>query len=74
LQDIKNLDSRGIPGGFIASEVFITAAESQAGALGFSPRSLFVAHPIQDRTRDELVALADDAFADVCALICSTPA
>ena len=74
MQDIKNLDSRGIPGGFIASEVFITAAESQAGALGFSPRSLFVAHPIQDRTRDELVALADDAFADVCALICSTPA
>jgi len=74
LQDIKNLDNRGVPGGFIASEVFKTAASSQAGALGFSPRSLFVAHPIQDRTRDELIALADAAFRDVCALICAEPA
>ena len=72
MQDIKNLDSRGIPGGFIASEVFVTAAESQAGALGFTPRSLFVAHPIQDRTRDELGELADAAVADVVSLICAS--
>jgi hypothetical protein len=74
LQDIKNLDNRGIPGGFIASEVFVTAAESQADAVGFSPRSLFVAHPIQDRTDAELETLADNAFDDVYALVCSNPA
>ncbi|TDJ64686.1 MAG: hypothetical protein E2O36_01305, partial [Proteobacteria bacterium] len=63
MQDIKNLDSRGVPGGFIASEVFVTAAQSQAAALGFQPRSVFVAHPIQDRTDAELEALADSVFA-----------
>jgi hypothetical protein len=73
LQDIKNLDSRGIPGGFIASEVFKTAADSQADAVGMRPRSLFVAHPIQDRTDAELEALADAVFDDVYALVCSAP-
>jgi hypothetical protein len=71
LQDIKNLDSRGIPGGFIASEVFTKAAHAQAHSLGFQPRGLFVAHPIQDRTDDEMQALADAAFEDVYALVCS---
>jgi hypothetical protein len=73
LQDIKNLDNRGIPGGFIASEVFRTAAESQSGSLGFGPRSLFVAHPIQDRTKDELEMLAEQAFTSVYALVCTEP-
>jgi hypothetical protein len=73
LQDIKNLDSRGVPGGFVASEVFVEAAESQADAVGLRPRALFVPHPIQDRTDKELKTLADAAFADVYALVCSTP-
>ncbi|MFT4561952.1 MAG: hypothetical protein ACI9BW_001695 [Gammaproteobacteria bacterium] len=72
MQDIKNLDGRGIPGGFIASEVFINAAHAQADSLGFQPRGLFVAHPIQDRTDDEMTALADAAFAEVCALVCES--
>ena len=50
------------------------AAESQADAVGFTPRSFFVAHPIQDRTDVELEALADNAFAGVSALVCSTGA
>lgn len=74
MQDIKNLDSRGIPGGYIASEVFVKAAQSQAVAVGMSPRSLFVAHPIQDRTDAELEALADATFADVYALVCTQSA
>jgi hypothetical protein len=73
LQDIKNLDGRGIPGGFIASEVFTNAAHSQADSLGFQPRSLFVAHPIQDRTDDEMRALADAVLPEVFALICDSP-
>ena len=47
------------------------AAESQADAVGFAPRSLFVAHPIQDRTDDEITALAESAFENVLGLICS---
>ena len=50
-----------LPGVFLASTEFIAAAAAQAKALGFSPAHVFVAHPIQDRTDDELRALADAA-------------
>lgn len=71
MRDIKELDSRGIPGGYVASDVFFKAAQSQGEALGFHPDRLFVAHPIQDRTDAELRALADGAFAEVWRLICA---
>lgn len=35
------------------------AAEAQAKALGTDPAYVFVPHPIQDRTDEELHALAD---------------
>jgi hypothetical protein len=73
LHDIRNLDSRGVPGGFVASTVFETAAQSQAESLGFPANRFFVQHPIQDRTDDELRALADDNFNEIYALICSGP-
>jgi len=44
----------------IASDVFIDAAEKQAAALGLPEvRRVFVAHPIQDATDDEMRAKAD---------------
>jgi hypothetical protein len=69
LQDIRELDGRGIPGGYIASEVFRTAALTQGEAVGFHPDSLFVAHPIQDRTDAEMQALAEGALEDVLDLV-----
>lgn len=60
-----------MPGGFIASEVFRPAAESQGAALGFPADSLFVPHPIQDRTDAEMQALAEAAFAKVKKLVCA---
>ena len=72
LQDIKDLDSRGVPGGYIASNVFVQAAQSQGDSLGFHPKSVFVSHPIQDRSDEELRALADRAFSAVYALVCSS--
>lgn len=71
MQDIKELDSRGIPGGYVASSVFVTAADSQGDMFGFHPSRVFVPHPIQDRTDEEMQKLADDAFASVYALVCS---
>lgn len=53
----------------MASTEFIEAAEAQARALGFNPASVFVPHPIQDRTDEEMVALADNAYADICAMV-----
>ena len=55
---------------FIASDVFVQAAESQASALGFSSaQRVFVPHPIQDRTDDEMRALADAAYDSIVAAI-----
>jgi hypothetical protein len=65
MHDIADLDGRGIPGVGVASTEFIDAAALQSRALGFSPAMVFVAHPIQDRSDDELRALADAALADI---------
>jgi alkanesulfonate monooxygenase SsuD/methylene tetrahydromethanopterin reductase-like flavin-dependent oxidoreductase (luciferase family) len=62
VHDIADLESRGIPGVFIASSVFVEAAAAQSAALGVTPRSVFVAHPIQDRTDDEMRELAEQAI------------
>ena len=62
MHDIADLESRGVPGVFVASEQFVQAAETQAGALGFPAARVFVPHPIQDRTDDEMRAYADAAF------------
>ena len=58
MHDIVDLESRGIPGVGVASSEFVVAAEMQAKSLGMDPAMVFVAHPIQDRSDDELRALA----------------
>jgi hypothetical protein len=56
-----NLDGRGIPGVTIVTEAFRDALDTQANALGFEPAVVYVPHPIQNRTADELAKIADDA-------------
>ena len=53
-----NLEKRGIPTVGIATTEFVEAAAVQADALGFDPAYIWVPHPIQDRTDDELHQLA----------------
>ena len=65
MHDIADLEARGVPGVFVASTEFIQAAQAQAEALGLEPASVFVAHPIQDRTDDEMRALADAAVDEI---------
>ena len=62
MHDIAELESRGLVGVFVASDVFREAAAAQSASLGITPASVFVAHPIQDRTDDEVRALADSAY------------
>ena len=62
MHDIADLESRGLIGVFVASDVFVEAAAAQSASLGFAPASVFVQHPIQDRTDEEMRALADRAF------------
>jgi hypothetical protein len=61
VHDITDLEGMGLPGVFVASAEFEAAADAQARALGFAAARVFVPHPIQDRTDDELRALADAA-------------
>jgi len=65
MHDITNFEGRGIPGVGVASTEFIEAAAAQSKSLGFDPALVFVQHPIQDRTDEEMRALADAAFAKI---------
>jgi hypothetical protein len=59
LHDGSNLDLNGVPALIVATTAFTQAADVQAKALGYEPNMVWVPHPIQDRTDDELKALAD---------------
>ena len=65
MHDIAELESRGVAGVGVASTEFVQAAALQSKSLGFDPAMVFVAHPIQDRTDDELRALADAALPEI---------
>lgn len=61
LQDVLELEQLGRPAVLIASSAFHDAAERQVALLGQPElRRAFVPHPIQDRTDEELRAMARD--------------
>jgi hypothetical protein len=65
VHDISDLEARGLPAMFVASAEFVVAAQVQATALGFPAARVFVPHPIQDRTDDEMERYADAAFEEI---------
>jgi hypothetical protein len=69
VHDITDLESRGLPGVFVASREFVEAAAAQSEALGFPAATVFVSHPIQDRSDDEMRDLADAALPALMAAI-----
>ena len=69
MHDIADLEGRGIPGVFVASTEFTEAAEAQARALGFPAAAVYVPHPIQDRTDEEMRDLADGAVDAIIAAV-----
>ena len=69
MHDIADLEGRGIPSVFVASSEFADAAAAQSRALGFPAAAVFVPHPIQDRTDEEMRALADAALDDIVSAI-----
>ena len=46
----------------MATVEFAEAAEGQAKSLGLDVAHVLTAHPIQDRTDDEMIAIADQAI------------
>ena len=66
---MTEFEARGLPCVYVASAEFRSAGAAQARALGFDPASVFVAHPIQDRTDEEMQALAEGAVEEVISRI-----
>ena len=63
MHDINDMELRGIPAMFVASDQFVDAADAQSTSLGFpAVARVFTPHPIQDRTDDEMLTYADVAF------------
>ncbi len=73
MHDIVDLERRGLPGVFVATVQFIDGAQAQSAALGASPASVFVEHPIQDRTDAEMLAIAEQAVDEIVRQIVSQP-
>ncbi len=69
MHDITDLEGRGIPGVGIASTEFTEAAAAQAESLGFDAAMVFVQHPIQDRTDEEMQDLAEAAYVEIIARV-----
>lgn len=60
MHDTTWFEIQGRPAVFVASSEFAGAAEAQSRALGLPQvRRVFVPHPIQDATDDEMRAKAD---------------
>lgn len=59
------LDDRGVPGLLVATTAFEDAAAHQARSLGFNPAIAWVPHPVQNRSPEELEALAAVAMESV---------
>ncbi len=62
MHDINDLERRGIPGVFVATVEFEEAAIGQSKSLGLDVARVLTEHPIQDRTDEEMVAIADAAI------------
>jgi hypothetical protein len=60
------LEGRGVPAVAVATNEFRSAARAQAAALGRPDYdAVYVPHPIQDQTREEIAARADAALEEI---------
>jgi hypothetical protein len=70
VHDTVYFEVNHIPSVFIASSEFVSAAEAQSAALGMPDvNRVFVPHPIQDATDDEMRERADEVVDRVIAAL-----
>jgi hypothetical protein len=66
LHDTIRLENMGIPAVAVATTEFITPARAQASALGRPGfEAIYVQHPIQDQTPDQIAARADAVIEEI---------
>ena len=57
MHDLAEFEAAGVPAVMVASSEFVDAARRQSAALGMpgiAERAVYVPHPIQDATDDEI--------------------
>ena len=70
LRDVVEFEAAGRPAVLIASDAFMQAAEEQSAKLGQPAlHRAFVAHPVQDRTDEEMRALAGAVVGEALAAL-----
>jgi hypothetical protein len=70
LHDVVAFEGLGRPAVLVASDVFRDVADEEARNLGQpAARRVFVPHPVQDRTDEEVRALASAAADEVLAAL-----
>ena len=65
VHDVSDLERRGTAAVFVSTVHFTSAVAAQSEALGFDAATVLTRHPVQDRTDDEMIAIADAAFDDL---------
>ena len=62
---MAEIEIRGVPTVYVATVEFTDASKRQERALGTNLASVFVEHPIQDRTDEEMQEIADRCSEEV---------
>jgi len=70
--DLNDLDKKGIAGVSVLTTEFEQAFQSQKSAIGLDAASVYVPHPLQNKTTKELHAWADKAVEEILQAICTT--
>ncbi|MGE5325325.1 MAG: hypothetical protein ACM3SW_20825 [Actinomycetota bacterium] len=66
MHDTIRLENLGVPAVPVATTEFITPARIQAGALGRAGfDAVYVEHPIQDQTPEQIAARADAVVEEI---------
>lgn len=66
MHDSTKIETSGIPAVPVATHEFMTAARAQAAALGRPDiDAVYVPHPIQDQTPEEIAARADAVIDEI---------
>jgi len=73
LHDTIRLENLGIPAVPVATTEFVTPARAQASALGRPGfDAIYVPHPIQDQTPEQISARADNVVAEIVRRLTAT--
>lgn len=72
--DLNDLDKRGVTGVSVLTTEFRQAFEAQRSSIGFDAASVYVLHPMQNKTTPELHECADLAFDEIIRAIDETAA